>query len=210
MSLIRKKVGTDSVSGTTAALLGYNNRSLCSKISRPGQRSFCISDFVRSMRIVHFSVLTIFRKIILLIIICIIPLCHQVEEFAHINGWEAYPDEENTTDKSSSKTSSRVSTPIGEVDSKKTEAEVKTEAKEAKTEKKEDETSESKPAAMEVDKDEPGMKSNFVLKTTSSHLFSPITRLFCSILLQLSLLFVSLFIIFRRVNIGQYSLVARL
>lgn len=36
MSLIRKKVGTDSVSGTTAALLGYNNRSLCSKISRPG------------------------------------------------------------------------------------------------------------------------------------------------------------------------------
>ncbi|RMX45752.1 hypothetical protein pdam_00004176 [Pocillopora damicornis] len=79
----------------------------------------------------------------------------KVEEFAHINGWEAYPDEENTTDKSSSKTSSRVSTPIGEVDSKKTEAEVKTEAKEAKTEKKEDETSESKPAAMEVDKDEP-------------------------------------------------------
>ena len=116
------------------------------------------------MRIVHFSVLTIFRKIILLITICIIPLCHQVEEFAHINGWEAYPDEENTTDKSSSKTSSRVSTPIGEVDSKKTEAEVKTEAKEAKTEKKEDEAAESKPAAMEVDKDEPGMKSNFVLK----------------------------------------------
>lgn len=113
------------------------------------------------MRIVHFSVLTIFRKIILLIIICIIPLCHQVEEFAHINGWEAYPDEENTTDKSSSKTSSRVSTPIGEVDSKKTEAEVKTEAKEAKTEKKEDEAAESKPAAMEVDKDEPGMKSNY-------------------------------------------------
>lgn len=154
------------------------------------------------MRIVHFSVLTIFRKIILLIIICIIPLCHQVEEFAHINGWEAYPDEENTTDKSSSKTSSRVSTPIGEVDSKKTEAEVKTEAKEAKTEKKEDEAAESKPAAMEVDKDEPGMKSNFVLKTTSSHLFSPITRLSCSILLQFSLLFVSLFIIFRRVTIG--------
>ena len=154
------------------------------------------------MRILHFLVLTIFCKFISVIIICIIPLCHQVEEFAHINGWEAYPDEENTTDKSSSKTSSRVSTPIGEVDSKKTEAEVKTEAKEAKTEKKEDETSESKPAAMEVDKDEPGMKSNFVLKTTSSHLFSPITRLFCSILLQLSLLFVSLFIIFRRVTIG--------
>ena len=154
------------------------------------------------MRIVHSSVLTIFRKIILLIIICMIPLCHQVEEFAHINGWEAYPDEENTTDKSSSKTSSRVSTPIGEVDSKKTEAEVKTEAKEAKTEKKEDEAAESKPAAMEVDKDEPGMKSNFVLKTTSSHLFSPITRLSCSILLQLSLLFVSLFFIFRRVTIG--------
>ncbi|PFX26138.1 chromodomain-helicase-DNA-binding protein 4-like isoform X3 [Stylophora pistillata] len=80
----------------------------------------------------------------------------KVEEFAHINGWEAYPEEENTTDKSSSKTSSRVSTPVGEVDSKKTEPEVvKTETKEAKTEKKEDEAEESKPAAMEVDKDEP-------------------------------------------------------
>lgn len=82
-----------------------------------------------------------------------------MEEFAHINGWEAYPDDDSTADKPSSKTSSRVSTPIAEVDSKKAEPEVvKTEAK---AEKKEDETEESKPAAMEVDKDEQGMGINY-------------------------------------------------
>ena len=92
------------------------------------------------------------------VISCIISSCDQVEEFAHINGWEAYPDDDSTADKPSSKTSSRVSTPIAEVDSKKAEPEVvKTEAK---AEKKEDETEESKPAAMEVDKEEQGMERN--------------------------------------------------
>ena len=80
----------------------------------------------------------------------------QVEEFAHINGWEACPDEEPSTEKPSSKTSSRVSTPVTEiVDSKKVEQEpVKKEEKEATPEKKEEEQQKSEP--METDKDEGG------------------------------------------------------
>ena len=80
----------------------------------------------------------------------------QVEEFAHINGWEACPDEEPSTEKPSSKTSSRVSTPVTEiVDSKKGEQEpVKKEGKEATPEKKEDKQQKSEP--METDKDEAG------------------------------------------------------
>ncbi|XP_029187317.2 chromodomain-helicase-DNA-binding protein 4-like isoform X5 [Acropora millepora] len=64
----------------------------------------------------------------------------KVEEFAHINGWEAYPDEDTTSEKPSSKTSSRVSTPIAEVDGKKVEQEpTKIESKaETTTEKKEE------------------------------------------------------------------------
>ncbi|KAK2557310.1 Chromodomain-helicase-DNA-binding protein 3 [Acropora cervicornis] len=64
----------------------------------------------------------------------------KVEEFAHINGWEAYPDEDTTSEKPSSKTSSRVSTPIAEVDGKKVEQEpTKMESKaETTTEKKEE------------------------------------------------------------------------
>lgn len=78
-----------------------------------------------------------------------------MEEFAHINGWEAYPDEELSADKPSSKTSSRVSTPISEVDSKKAEQEpAKTESKETKTEKKEE--GEGKDETMEINKDEGG------------------------------------------------------
>ena len=67
-------------------------------------------------------------------------LVAQVEEFAHINGWEAYPDEDTTSEKPSSKTSSRVSTPIAEVDGKKVEQEpTKIESKaETTTEKKEE------------------------------------------------------------------------
>ncbi|XP_073253079.1 chromodomain-helicase-DNA-binding protein 4-like isoform X6 [Porites lutea] len=78
----------------------------------------------------------------------------KVEEFAHINGWEACPDEEPSTEKPSSKTSSRVSTPVTEiVDSKKVEQEpVKKEEKEETPEKKEDEQQKSEP--METDKDE--------------------------------------------------------
>ncbi|XP_078374198.1 chromodomain-helicase-DNA-binding protein 4-like isoform X2 [Oculina patagonica] len=75
----------------------------------------------------------------------------KVEEFAHINGWEAYPEEDNLTDKPSSKTSSRVSTPIAEVDSKKAEPEVvKTETKPEKI----DQAEESKPEPIEVDNSE--------------------------------------------------------
>lgn len=75
----------------------------------------------------------------------------KVEEFAHINGWEAYPEEDSLTDKPSSKTSSRVSTPVAEVDSKKAEPEVvKTETKPEKK----DQAEEIKPEPMEVDKDE--------------------------------------------------------
>ena len=82
-------------------------------------------------------------------------ICRQVEEFAHINGWEAYPEEDSLTDKPSSKTSSRVSTPVAEVDSKKAEPEVvKTETKPEKNEQAE----EIKAEPMEVEKDEPGMK----------------------------------------------------
>lgn len=83
--------------------------------------------------------------------------CCQVEEFAHINGWEAYPEEDNLTDKPSSKTSSRVSTPIAEVDSKKAETEVaKTETKPEKK----DQAEESKPEPMDVDNSEAGMERN--------------------------------------------------
>ena len=91
-----------------------------------------------------------------------------MEEFAHINGWEAYPDEEFSTDKPSSKTSSRVSTPVADVDSKKAEQEPgKTEVKETKTEKqKEDEHEKAEP--MEVDKDEGGMD----LSEKSCHLLT--------------------------------------
>lgn len=82
-------------------------------------------------------------------------VCRQVEEFVHINGWEAYPEEDSLTDKPSSKTSSRVSTPVAEVDSKKAEPEVvKTETKPEKK----DQAEEIKPEPMEVDKDEAGMK----------------------------------------------------
>ena len=78
-----------------------------------------------------------------------------MEEFAHINGWEAYSDEEPSTEKPSSKTSSRVSTPIAEVESKKAEQEpAKVEAKETKTEKEE---VEDKGEPMEVEKDEGGI-----------------------------------------------------
>ena len=79
----------------------------------------------------------------------------QVEEFAHINGWEACADEEPSTEKPSSKTS-RVSTPVTEiVDGKKVEQEpVKKEEKEATPEKKEEEQQKSEP--METDKDEGG------------------------------------------------------
>ena len=88
-------------------------------------------------------------------------ICRQVEEFAHINGWEAYPEEDSLTDKPSSKTSSRVSTPVAEVDSKKAEPEVvKTETQPEKK----DEAEEIKPEPMEVDKDEPGMKYGKKLK----------------------------------------------
>lgn len=80
-----------------------------------------------------------------------------MEEFAHINGWEAYPDEDNLTEKPSSKTSSRVSTPIAEVDSKKAEPEV---AKTKSKPDKKDQAEESKAEPMEVDKDEAGMESN--------------------------------------------------
>lgn len=80
-----------------------------------------------------------------------------MEEFAHINGWEAYPEEDNLTDKPSSKTSSRVSTPIAEVDSKKAETEVaKTETKPEKK----DQAEESKPEPMDVDNSEAGMERN--------------------------------------------------
>ncbi|CAH3171557.1 unnamed protein product [Porites evermanni] len=80
----------------------------------------------------------------------------KVEEFAHINGWEACSDEEPSTEKRSSKSSSRVSTPVTEiVDSKKVEQEpVKKEEKEATPEKKEDEQQKSEP--MKTDKDEGG------------------------------------------------------
>lgn len=63
-----------------------------------------------------------------------------MEEFAHINGWEAYPDEDTASEKPSSKTSSRVSTPIAEVDGKKVEqGPTKIESKaETTTEKKEE------------------------------------------------------------------------
>lgn len=81
--------------------------------------------------------------------------CHQVEEFAHINGWEAYPEEEPSTEKPSSKTSSHLSTPITEVDNKKSEQEpAKLEAKETKTEK---EVEEKKAEPMEVDTVEEGV-----------------------------------------------------
>ena len=102
------------------------------------------------------SVPALFVSVLIMFVI----YCCQVEEFAHINGWEAYPDEDSLTDKASSKTSSRVSTPIAEVDSKKAEQEaVKTETK---LPEKKDEVEERKPAEpMEVDKaDEAGMKSN--------------------------------------------------
>lgn len=88
---------------------------------------------------------------------CLYHVCCQVEEFAHINGWEAYPEEDSLTDKPSSKTSSRVSTPVAEVDNKKAEPDVvKTEAKPEKK----DPAEEIKPEPMEVDKDEAGMESN--------------------------------------------------
>ena len=81
-----------------------------------------------------------------------------MEEFAHINGWEAYPEEDGLTDKTSSKTSSRVSTPVAEVDSKKAEPEVV--KAETKPEKK-DQGEEIKPEPMEVDKEEAGMEGIF-------------------------------------------------
>lgn len=84
-----------------------------------------------------------------------------MEEFAHINGWEAYPDEDGSRDKPSSKTSSRVSTPIAEVEIKKAEPEVtKTETKPEKS----DQTEDSRPEPMEVDKDEPGMERKINLQ----------------------------------------------
>lgn len=65
------------------------------------------------------------------------------------------------TDKPSSKTSSRVSTPVTEVDSNKAEPEVaKTETKPEKKQQAE----EIKPEPMEVDKDEPGVKYGKKLK----------------------------------------------
>lgn len=91
--------------------------------------------------------------------VCFSVHCYQVEEFAHINGWEAYPDEEPSTEKPSSKTSSRVSTPIAEVDSKKAEQEpAKVETKETTTEKKEE--VEDKVEPMKVEKDEGGIVNN--------------------------------------------------
>ena len=91
-----------------------------------------------------------------------------MEEFAHINGWEAYPEEDSLTDKQSSKTSSRVSTPVAEVDSKKAEPEVvKTETQPEKK----DQDEEIKPAPMEVDKDEAGMKSNSNVFVSPTPLF---------------------------------------
>ncbi|XP_068699252.1 chromodomain-helicase-DNA-binding protein 4-like isoform X3 [Montipora foliosa] len=78
----------------------------------------------------------------------------KVEEFAHINGWEAYPDEDLPSEQPSSKTSSRVSTPIADVDNKKVEQETgKTETKgETATETKAEGDEKTEP--MEIEKDE--------------------------------------------------------
>ena len=79
-----------------------------------------------------------------------------MEEFAHINGWEAYPDEDLPSEQPSSKTSSRVSTPIADVDNKKVEQETgKTETKgETATETKAEGDEKTEP--MEIEKDEGG------------------------------------------------------
>lgn len=115
--------------------------------------SWFSDDLVRSGD--FHTIIKIDRRICPVIIVLFNHICRQVEEFAHINGWEAYPEEGSLTDKPSSKTSSRVSTPVAEVDSKKAEAEVvKTEAKPEKK----DQAEEIKPEPMEMDKDEAGME----------------------------------------------------